>query len=119
MFDHLNYRRNYLKQRQYFKLIADLKVMIESSQAEAKDLVQERDLLTCIGCGAIEKNDVHSGSGKASRQARILPPGSFIIIEAKQKKIYPSNKSLRFNVYTYICPICGLYQNGLIRSKSA
>jgi len=115
MFDYRNYRNHFLKQKHYVQLLADLKVMLDASRTEVKDLSQGRDLLHCIGCGVKEEYDVDEEHMSSSGKIKSVPPGSFILIEAKQKSIYVSGKPRKLNIYSYICPECGLYQNSLVR----
>lgn len=105
------------KQQQYQRLLQELKTMIEETQAEDLDLSERPHLLACSDCGAYEDVTAADDVMVYNREEEPLSDRQFLIIDGKQRIFDKRPPIQQITTYTFICPVCGMYQSAIIREK--
>ncbi len=105
------------KTPQYKKLVADLKKIIEDAKAQGVDIGGRDDLLTCRACGAYE--DVTYEGRWIVKEKGNTPTlhERFIILGSKERRTRRHNTAYFKTTYTFICPVCGLQQEEIVRNQ--
>lgn len=103
--------------KEYRKLVADLKVIIEDARSRGIDLTQRMDCLVCSTCGAYEEVTVRGHRLVVDPAQQTASMQQFLIVECQQKTF--QRKQVRYfrTAYTYICSACGAYQNAVVRDR--
>jgi hypothetical protein len=106
-----------MKKEQYQRLLNELKTMIEQSQAAEVNLSERAHLLTCSDCGAYEDINEDEQLLVYDQEEEITLHSEFIIIDGKQRIYEKKQQHQYLTTYTFICPVCGVYQTAIIREK--
>ncbi len=103
--------------KEYRKLVADLKGIIDEAKAKGIDLTQRMDALMCTTCGAYEEVTTQGHRLVVDINQQTASKQQFLIIDCTQKSF--QRKQVRYfrTTYTFICSACGAYQNAVIRDR--
>lgn len=106
-----------IESKDYRKLVADLKCIIEDARSKGIDLTQRMDTLACTTCGAYEELTAHGHWLVVDPVKLTVSMQQFLIIDLQQKTF--QRKQVRYfkTAYTFICPACGTYQNAVVRDR--
>jgi len=112
-----NSREGLSKEEQYRRLVNDLKAIIEDAKSKGIDLLERVDYLQCGSCRAYEDIAPEGYRAVYERDAEITEYEVFIIVDAKERTYQRGNTCHCLTTYTYICPVCGLYQTAIVQNK--
>ena len=101
------------KEEQYERLISDLKSLLEDHHAVSIDLLTRVHDLECHHCGADEELAPEGCCAVFTQEGEITDQEMFIIIDARQRTYYKEKHRHCFATYTFICPVCGVYQTSI------
>lgn len=103
--------------KEYRKLVADLKGIIEDAKSKGIDLTQRMDLLLCTTCNAYEELTTRGHWLVVDPIRQSASMQQFLIVDCEQKAF--QRKQVRYfkTSYTFICPACGTYQNAVLRDR--
>lgn len=106
-----------IESKDYRKLVADLKCIIEDARSKGIDLTQRMDTLMCATCGAYEELTTRGHWLVVDPVKLTASLQQFLIIDFQQKSF--ERKQVRYfkTTYTFICPACGIYQNAVVRDR--
>jgi len=116
-FERKDQHENLSKEEQYQRLINDLKSIIEDAKAKGIDLFERIDDLQCNGCGAYEDIAPKGYRAVYNEYEEMTEHEAFIIIDAKERTFQKGDACHCLVTYTYICPVCGLYQTAIMQDE--
>ena len=105
------------KREQLQRLLNELRSMIDDPQAEEVDIAEREHLLSCAECAAYEDLTESDELVFYGEDGEIRPDTSFMLIDAKGRLCTTEKMSHYLTSYTFICPLCGLYQTAIIREQ--
>jgi len=105
------------KDDQYQELISALKALIEDAKAKGVDLFERIDDMQCNACGAYEDVTEEGQRVVYNEFEEKTEYDSFIIIDAKERTFQKGATCHCLVTYTYICPVCGLYQAAIMQDE--
>jgi hypothetical protein len=100
----------------YQQLLNTLKALIEDSDAKTVDL-SLRDELSCGGCGAYEDFSLTGQKKVFDEEENPTEHEMFILIDAKQRNYHRGKRNHTLITYTFLCPLCGLYQTAIVQDE--
>ncbi|HBR14357.1 MAG TPA: hypothetical protein DD723_02290 [Candidatus Omnitrophica bacterium] len=112
-----NREDDYLKSKEYKKLVVALKKIIWEVQTASGNTNSRYELLTCADCGVYEDVGIDGQLKVLNKDQQFVKSGNFIIID-KEERSYRRNNLCFFKIkYAFICPDCGMYQTEVHRKK--
>ena len=103
-----------VKHKNMFQLIQHLTVLLDDKTARAFPLRDRQQMLTCADCGAYEYSSVLGGTEVFEEDDRSTGHKSFLMIDAKSRTLRPAGHEKEVIIYSFICPVCGLYQTKIV-----
>ena len=112
-----NHQDEPFESKEYRKLVADLKIIIDDAKSKGIDLTQRMDPLVCTTCGSYEEVTTRGHRLVVDPNRQMASMQQFLIIDCGQKTF--QRKQVRYfkTTYTFICAVCGAYQNAVVRDR--
>ncbi len=112
-----NHQDDSSESKEYKKLVADLKIIIDDAKSKGIDLTQRMDPLTCMTCGSYEEMTTRGHRLVVDPNRMTASMQQFVIIDCAQKTF--QRKEVRYfkTNYTFICSACGAYQDAVVRDR--